>query len=93
MPSVLVVANVIAVVAPELQTTWFTGWVTCPVGFTVMVKVFVVPVHIEVPLVKVGVTIIVATTGAVVVLTAVNKAISPVPDPDKPMDVVLFVQV
>ena len=85
------VANVTAVVTSLLQTTWFTGWVTCPVGFTVIVKVFVRPEQLLLPLVKVGVTTIVATTGAVVVLTAVNEAILPVPDPAKPIVVSLLV--
>ena len=28
-----------------LHTTWLAGWLTCGVGFTVMVKVFVGPGH------------------------------------------------
>ena len=58
-----------------------------------MVNVFVVPEQLLPPFVKIGVTTIVATIGAIVVLTAVNEGISPVPDPAKPMDVVLLVQV
>ena len=93
VPIVFVVAKVIAAVATELQTTWFTGCVTCPVGLTVIVNVFVVPEQLLPPFVKIGVTTIVATIGAVVVLTAVNEGISPVPDPAKPIDVALLVQV
>ena len=61
-------------------------------GFTVIVKVFVGPVQLVPALVNVGVTTIVATTGAVVVLTAVKEAMSPVPDANRPMDVVVLVQ-
>ena len=56
-----------------------------------IVKVFVGPEQLLPLLVKVGVTTIVATTGAVVVLTAVNEAILPVPDANKPMDVAVLV--
>ena len=44
-------------------------------------------------MVKVGVTVMVATTGEVVVLMDVNDAISPLPVPERPMLVVLLVQV
>ena len=80
-----------AVVEPELQTTWLAGWSTSPVGLTVMVKVFVGPAQPIKPLVKVGVTTMVATTGEVPVLTAVNKAILPVPEAASPMLVVVLV--
>jgi len=52
-----------------------------------MVNTIDVPVH---PL-AVGVTVIVATTGAVPVLVAVNEGISPVPLVARPMDAALFV--
>ena len=57
-----------------------------------MVKVFVGPVQLTPPLVKVGVTTIVAITGAVPVLTAVNEAMFPVPDAARPMLVTELVQ-
>jgi hypothetical protein len=57
-----------------------------------MVKVLVGPVQDIPALVKVGVTTIVATTGAVVLLVAVNKAIFPVPDAANPIEVALLVQ-
>jgi hypothetical protein len=57
-----------------------------------MVKVLVGPVQDIPPLVKVGVTTIVATTGAVVLLVAVNEAISPVPVAANPIEVALLVQ-
>ena len=40
----------------------------------------------------VGVTVMVAITGAVVVFSPVNEAMSPVPEAPKPMDGVSFVQ-
>ena len=64
---------------------------TCPDGFTVMVKLLVDPVHDLPPLVNVGVTTIVAVMGAVVVFVA-EKDILPVPLAANPMFVVLFVQ-
>ena len=60
-------------------------------GLTVMVKVIGVPVQVVPPLTKLGVTVIVATTGALVVLSAVNEML-PVPEAAKPMLVVVLVQ-
>jgi hypothetical protein len=80
-----VVAKVTRAVEVLLHTTWLDGWVTCPVGLTVIVKVFVGPTHDVPPLVKVGVTTIVATTGAVVTLAAVKADISPDPVADNPI--------
>ena len=57
-----------------------------------MVKVLVGPVQLVPPLVKVGVTTMVATTGADPVLTAVNEAILPVPLAARPMLVNELVQ-
>ena len=91
MPPVLVVAKV-TVVGEPLQTNWSAGWLTCPVGFTVMVKVVEGPLQLPPALVKVGVTTMVATTGADPVLTAVNEAMLPVPEAAKPMLVVELVQ-
>ena len=56
-----------------------------------MVKLLAGPVQLVPPLVNVGVTVMVATTGEVVVLMAVNDAISPLPVPERPMLVVLLV--
>ncbi len=61
------------------------------VGLTVMVKVWAVPEHETLLFVNEGVTVIVAVTGAVVALVAVNEAISPVPLAARPIDVVLLV--
>lgn len=57
-----------------------------------MVNVVAVPEQVEPPLVKVGVTVIVATTGAVPLFTAVNEAMSPVPLAASPIEGVLLVQ-
>ena len=80
-----------AVGAPA-HTAWLAGWFTFGVGLTVMVKVIDGPTQLVPPLVKVGVTVIVATTGALVALIAVNDNISPVPAAAKPMEAVLLVQ-
>ena len=87
----LVVPKVTAAVAEALHNTWFAGWLTCPVGFTVIVKVFVGPAQPTEPFVNVGVTTMVAITGAVPVFTAVNEAILPVPEAARPMLVVVLV--
>ena len=92
VPPVLVVPKMTDVVAALLQTTWLAGWFTCAVGFTVIVKVLDGPLQLVPPLAKVGVTVMVATTGAVPVLIAVNEAILPVPDPGSPIAGVSLVQ-
>ena len=56
-----------------------------------MVKVTGVPGQLIVPLWYVGVTSMVATTGALVIFTAVNDMISPVPDAPRPIAVLLLV--
>ena len=56
-----------------------------------MVNVFAAPSQVAVPLVKCGVTVIVAVTGAFPVFTAVTPGRFPVPDAAKPMLVVLLV--
>ena len=62
------------------------------VGVTVIVNVVGEPVQVVPPLVYVGVTVIVAVTGAVVVFTAVKEGILPVPLAARPIEVVLLVQ-
>src|SRR5687768_11665254 len=57
-----------------------------------MVKVSGAPVHVTDALVYEGVTVTVAVTGVVPLLTAVKAAIFPVPLAARPTDVVLFVQ-
>jgi hypothetical protein len=56
-----------------------------------MVNVLVDPMHEVPPLVKVGVTVILVVTGAVVILSAV-KDILPLPLAAKPIEVLSFVQ-
>ena len=56
-----------------------------------MVKIMAVPVQLVPPLVNVGVTVMVATTGEVVVLMAANDAILPLPFDASPMLVVVLV--
>ena len=85
------VPKVTAVVKEPLQSSWSAGWLSCPVGLTVMVKVFVGPAQPTEPLVNVGVTTMVATTGEVPVFTAVNDAILPVPEAARPILVVVLV--
>src|ERR1035437_73558 len=92
-PPVVTVVKVTVVVLPPLQTTWLAGWSTSPVGLTVIVKVLVGPSQVIPPLVKCGVTIIVATTGDVPALMAVNVGILPLPVAANPMLISLFVQV
>ena len=81
-----------AAVALPLHSTCDATAFTVGTGFTVMVNVCDVPVQVMPPLVKVGVTVIVPVTGAVVKLVAVKLLILPVPLAAKPMLVVLFVQ-
>lgn len=83
---------VTAVVVAPLHTTWLAIAFTDGVGFTVMVKLIVGPVQVTPPAVNVGVTVTVATTGALVALMAVKLAILPVPAAARPMDGVLLVQ-
>lgn len=77
-------------VAP-VHTTWLATGLTVGIGFTVMVKVIGVPGQVT-PLVKFGVTVMVATWGVVPVLVATKLAILPAPAAASPMDVLLLVQ-
>ena len=61
------------------------------VGFTVIVKVCTGPGQLVPPLVNVGVTVIVAITGAVPALSAVKEGIFPMPFAARFIDGVLFV--
>ena len=76
-----------------LHNTWSPGLTTCPVGFTVIVNVLAAPSHVTEPFVKCGVTTIVAITGKVPLLVAVNVDMSPVPPDPRPIMVVLLVHV
>ena len=84
--------NTIAVDDEPLHNTWLATAFTVAVGFTVIVNVDAMPTQLTPLFVKVGVTIIVATTGAVVLLVATKVGILPVPLAAIPIDGVLFVQ-
>ncbi len=92
-PPVFIVVKVTVVVLSPLHTTWLSGWSTSPVGLTVIVKVFAGPSQVTPPLLKCGVTMIVATTGAVPLFIAVNDGILPLPADARPIDGRLFVHV
>jgi len=57
-----------------------------------MSKDMAVPVQVNPALVNVGITLIVAVSGPVVVFVTVNEEISPVPAEARPMEVFEFVQ-
>jgi hypothetical protein len=78
-----------AVVVPPSHNAWLAIALSVGVGFTVIVNVIAVPVQ---PLAVVGVTVIVAVTGAAVLLVAVKLAILPWPLAARPIDGVLLVQ-
>ena len=84
--------KVTAVVLAPLQSTWLATASTVGVGFTVMVKVIGVPVQVTPALVYSGVTVTVATTGALVLLVATKLPILPAPLAASPMDGVSLVQ-
>jgi len=73
--------------------------ITCPItlstvgmGLTVMVNKVGVPVQVTPELVKEGVTVMVAVTGALVVLLAVKAAMSPEPVAASPMEISELIQ-
>lgn len=70
-----VLTKLVVATAPPLHTVIFDGTVTVGVGFTMIVYVDGVPLQ---PLAE-GVTVIVATMGALPVLVAVNDGTFPVP--------------
>jgi hypothetical protein len=80
--------NTTADVAAPLHTVWFAGDVTVGVGLTVYEYVVAMPEH---PLAT-GVTVILAITGVVPPLFAVNEPILPTPLAARPTDVLSFVQ-
>lgn len=86
------VVKLILVVAELLQTVWLATGLITGGGFTVMVKLIAVPTQLTPPLVKVGVTVMVATTGTGLRLTATKLAMLPLPLAGKPIEGRLFVQ-
>jgi hypothetical protein len=85
--------NIIGVDDEALHNTWLATAFTVAVGLTVMLNVLEVPTQLTPPFINVGVTVIVAITGAVVILVAMNVGILPAPAAAKPIDGALFVQV
>jgi hypothetical protein len=80
--------NVMAAVDWPAHSVWLATVFTTAVGLTVMVNVTDVPGQPA----ATGVTVIVAVTGALVVLVAVKLGMLPVPDAARPILGVLFVQ-
>ena len=74
------------------QTTRSVITETVGVGFTEMVKSSGVPEQITPPFSKLGVTVMVAVTGAFVVLVAWKEVICPLPVAPSPIVVFVFVQ-
>ena len=91
VPPVFSVVNSTDVVS-ALQIIWSWGSSTWAVGFTVIVNVCSGPSQLIPSLVYVGVTVIVAVTGEVLLFTAVNEAMSPLPVAAKPILGVSFTQ-
>lgn len=92
VPPVVGLVKLTGVLLAPLHNTWFGTGVTVAVGLTVMVKLRGVPTQLTPALVYVGVTVIVAVTGALVILDPVNEGISPVPLATRPIDISLLVQ-
>ena len=84
--------NTIGAVAVFAHSVWLATGFTVAVGFTVMVNVLDVPTQLTPALVNVGVTVMVAVTGALVALVAIKDAIFPAPVAAKPIDGVLLTQ-
>jgi hypothetical protein len=91
-PPLVELVKFIAVVASPLHSSWLVTAFTVAVGFTVIVNINGVPMQLTTPLVNIGVTVIVATFGALVVLIAVNVAMLPLPLAAIPIEASLFVQ-
>lgn len=85
----IVPVKAITLVAEPLHKVWSAGIITSGVGFTLIVKVIDGPGQPP----AVGVTVIVAITGTLVVLIAVKDGIFPLPLAVKPIDVLSLVQV
>ena len=84
--------NTIGKVVALAQCIWLEMAFTFPVGLTVMVNVLDVPTQLTPALVKVGVMEMVAVTGLLVVLVAINEAILPAPLAARPIEGVLLTQ-
>ena len=74
------------------QSTWLASAFTVGMGFTMTWNEAGLPVQVNPVLVKAGVVVMVAVTGALVVLVAVNDEIFPVPAAARPMEVLELTQ-
>jgi hypothetical protein len=93
VPTVFVVKKLISVVETPAHTICEAIGSTCADGFTVIVKDLEAPVQLTKPFVNVGVTVIFATCGMPVELSAVNELISPDPlEADNPIVALSLVQ-
>jgi hypothetical protein len=81
--------KLIVLVAAPLHSVWLAGCNTLAVGFTVIVKLCVMPVQLFAD----GKTLIVDVIGALVKLVAVNEGIFPTPFAARPIAVLLLIQV
>ena len=81
--------KVMGPVSNPLHTITSDGCVTVGVGLTVIVKVLTGPEQLS----AIGVTVMVATTCEVLLLTAVKDAMFPIPLAPRPTEVVLLAQV
>lgn len=84
--------NVMVLVLDPTHSVWLPIGLTVGVGFTVMVNVCGVPVHVDPALVNDGVTVIVEDIGEFVVLVATNDGIEPEPELNKLIFVLELVQ-
>ena len=84
--------KLMAAVGLPLQSNWLAGWLTLAVGFTVIVNVVDGPLQLIPPLVNTGVMVMVAVTGVLPVLMAVNDGIVLAPLAPNPIDRLLLVQ-
>ncbi len=92
VPPVLFVEKSTEEIVSPLHTEIFVTALTCANGLMVMVNVLEGPAQFVPPFEKVGVTVIVATIGLLVLFIGVKVGMFPVPEAFNPIPVVLFVQ-
>jgi len=92
VPPVVGLLKFTAAVGVPLHRVWLATAFTTGVGLTVIVNVTGAPTQVIPPLLKLIVTVIVATTGALVAFVALKESMSPVPAAGNPIDGVLLVQ-
>ena len=92
MPPVTGLLKATAEAGELVHKTWLGIEFMVAVGLTVIVNVCGMPLHDSPPFEKVGVTVMVAVTGAVPLFFAVKEAIFPLPVAANPIVALLFVQ-